>query len=113
MKLKKELMQLRYEYGTMEQINCTEEQNAEYRQLSKENKPLPPRVFCRNSDPASEYASFYTVSEMDLSTEQLNEYLQYRQLKTLTSIKKCMVFFTVLTVIAIAVGVITGLAALA
>ena len=111
MKLKKELMQLRYEFDLLEQIDCTEEQNAEYRQLARENKPLPKRVYCRNTDPTFDYAQFYTVSEMDLSTEQLNEYLQYRQLKTLTTIKKCMVFFTVLTVISLVVTAIAVISA--
>ena len=97
MDLKKEFVQLRYEFGVLEQNDCTEEQNAQYRQLAKENKPLPARVYCKNSDPTYEYSQFYAVSEMDLTPEQLNEYLQYKQLKTLTSIKKCMVFFTVLT----------------
>ena len=113
MNLKKELVQFRYEFGVHEQIDCTEEQNAQYRQLAKENKPLPARVYCRNSDPTAEYATFYSVSEMELTPEQLNEYLQYKQLKTLTSIKKCMVFFTVLTVISIIGGVIAAFAALA
>ena len=112
MKLKKELEELRSALGIQEQIPCTFEENKAYAAMLAENKPLPEGVIRSDSGAALEYATFYTVRQTSLSREELDEYVRYKQLKAILTIKNCVVFFTVLTAISIACGVIMVLSAL-
>ena len=110
MKLTKELEQLKYELGILREVDCSYEENEKYRKLLQENKPLPKDILCRYPDGPVEYASFYKVERTVLSKDELSEYLQYKQLKSIITIKKCVVFFTVLTVISLACGLISAIA---
>ena len=104
MKLAKELEQLKYELGILQEVDCSDEENEKYRKLLQENEPLPNGILHRNPDSSTEYASFYKVEKTVLSKDELSNYIQYKQLKTLTTIKNCVVFFTVLTVISLIFG---------
>jgi hypothetical protein len=104
MKLAKELEQLKYELGILQEVDCSDEENEKYRKLLQKNEPLPNGILHRNPDSSTEYASFYKVEKTVLSKDELSNYIQYKQLKTLTTIKNCVVFFTVLTVISLIFG---------
>ena len=112
MKLTNELEQLKYDLDILQEFDCSYEENEQYRKLLQENKPLPSGILCRNPGGSVEYASFYKVERTALSKDELAEYLQYKQLKSIITIKKCMVFFTVLTVISLACGFILALSML-
>ena len=112
MNLKKEFERLKYRLDILQEVNCSEDENKEYRQLLKEGKPLPDGVFRRNAWQEIDDSIFYTVQQTELSGDELAEYIQYKQLCTLITIKKCAVFFTVLTVLSIVAGAITILASL-
>ena len=109
MKLTKELEQLKYELGILQEVDCSYEENVKYRKLLQENEPLPNGILRRDSDGSVEYASFYKVERTALPKDELAEYLQYKQLKSLITIKNCVVFFTVLTAISLAFGLIAAL----
>ena len=42
---------------------------------------------------------FYTIHETDLTESEIREYLTYKQLSLIRTIKNCVMFFTVLTII--------------
>ena len=109
MKLAKELEQLKYELGVLQGVDCSYEENKKYRELLQENKPLPNGILRRDPDGSVEYASFYKVERTALSKDELSEYLQYKQLKSIITIKNCVVFFTVLTVISLTLSLILAL----
>jgi len=109
MRLSTELEQLKYELGILQEIDCSYEENEKYRKLLKENAPLPNGILRRNSDGSVKYASFYKVERTALSKDELSEYLQYKQLKSIITIKKCVVFFTVLAVISLVCSLILAL----
>ena len=112
MKIKKELEELKCALDIQEQIPCTFKENRAYAAMLTENRPLPEGVY--RSDPAGspEYATFYTVKETALSKEELDEYVRYKQLKAILTIRNCVVFFTVLTAISIACSIIAVLSML-
>ena len=110
--LRTKLEVLKYQLGILQEVNCSNQENQKYRKMLQENKPLPNGILCRTSDGSVEYASFYKVERTALSKDELAEYLQYKQLKSIITIKKCMVFFTVLTVISLACGFILALSML-
>lgn len=106
MNLTEELVSLKCRLGIRKEIECTWGENKTYRQLLKDNKPLPQGVQCSNPDSENEYKYFYTIKKTSLSKEELAEYVQYKQLETLIAIKRCVVFFTVLTIISLIAGLI-------
>ena len=53
---------------------------------------------------------FYTVFETDLSQQEILEYLTYKKLDLIRTIKNCIVFFTVLTVLSIILSFFIALA---
>ena len=99
MKLTKELEQLRHDLGILQEVDCSVEENEKYRKMLQENETLPDGIVRREGE--VEYASFYRLEKTILSKEELAEYLQCRQLKAIETIKKCVVFFTVLTIISL------------
>ena len=109
MKLTNELQKLKYELGILQEVDCSDEENIEYRKLLQANEPLPNGTLRRNPDSAVEYASFYKVEQTALSKEELSEYIQYKQLKAIITIKYFVVFFTVLIAISIILGFFGGL----
>ena len=107
MKLEKELEQLKYDLGILEKDDCYGKEDEEYRALLAQGKPLPDGVIRTNPDSSPEYAAFHRIKKTSLSASELSDYIQYKQLRTLMTIKNCVVFFTVLTVISLACGVIS------
>ena len=109
MKLAKELEQLKYDLGILEKIECSDGEAEEYRNLLVQGNPLPDGVIRTNPDSSPEYAMFSKVKNTSLSASELSDYIQYKQLRTLMTIKSCVVFFTILTVISLACGLILAL----
>ena len=98
MDLKKKLLHAREENGFVKRYEYTKEENAAFADLQK----LPANVFRYGSDD-----SFYTIPDLEnISNEEMIELTLQEQLLTmqeqlsaLRTIKNCVVFFTVLTVI--------------
>ena len=109
MKLTKELEQLKYELGILKEVGCSDSETEEYRKLLSQDMPLPDGILRRDPEGSIEYASFYKIERTALSKDELIEYMQYKQLKSIITIKKCVVFFTVLAVISLICGLILAL----
>ena len=110
MKLTNELTELKCQLGVFKEVDCTDSETEEYRKLLAQGLSLPAGVLRRNSGESDEYAMFYTIRETKLTKDERSEYIQYKQLSTLITIKKCVVFFTVLAVISLVLSAIAGLA---
>jgi len=92
-----ELNNLKFDLGILEEAECSVEEDKIYTALLKEKKPLPDGVLCTNPD--EDEPCFSIIKETPLSKEALSEYIQLKQLKTLITIKNCVIFFTVLTIL--------------
>ena len=100
------LDEMRCEMGVFHRENCSEKDNSIYRDYIREGRPLPADV-CRIDDyDEINDAEFAVITKHDLSREELVEFVQLKQLQELTTIKKCMVFFAVLTIISLILGVL-------
>ncbi len=111
MELANELLELKYKLGILQRTDCTWEEDDKYRSLLRENKPLPDGIlYDAPSDGSLELPHFYKVQKANLSKEELAEYVQYKQLKSIVTIKNCLVFFTVLTILSLVGGIITAIA---
>lgn len=90
---KDELQQLRLEYGALEKEFCNTEECKAFKKMLKEKKPLPEGVY------ASQDGEFYRLRKSDLTEEEIKEFLLYKQLDFLSSIKNSVLFFVVVLLI--------------
>ena len=93
--LREKLQEHKYEFDLLQKIPCTKKENEEYKQMLKSGKTLPEGVHAYTYEPDE----FYKIHEADLTEAEINEYLTYKQLSLIRTIKNCVVFFTTLTVI--------------
>ena len=98
--LRKELQNFKYDFDILQKIPCTEKDNKEYKQLVKAGKALPKDIYPFGHDAGTPSDSeFYKLYAADLSDAELAEYLTYKKLSMLKTIKNCLLFFTILTII--------------
>lgn len=102
--IRKELENLYVENNILQQINCSKEENGKYNQMLKEGGELPEGVFEYNE--SAQTGIFYTVADQGLTHEERLEYIALKQLQVNKTIKNCVLFFTVLTIISIIVAFI-------
>ena len=102
--LLEQLRNYKLQFGLLQKIPCSVEENKEYTQLQKEGKPLPEGVSKYEYANDATHDDFYTLAAPDLTDHELAEYLTYKKLSLLRTIKNCIVFFTILTVIYLVVS---------
>lgn len=112
MATKEDIKALKTALGIRKETQCSFSENEQYAQLLKEGKPLPEGVV-KIPDSSDEYPDFCVIIESKLSEDELAEYIQLRQLKNIITIKKCLVFFTTMSIISIIGGIIGIIAAFA
>lgn len=79
--LRKELDELREQAGIYQPVYCSEEDNAMFKMLLQDKKPLPEGVYVYEG-------KFFTYMESDLSEQEFEELLTLRKDKYLKSIDK-------------------------
>ena len=99
--LREELCAYKFEFDLMQKIACSKEENKKYEKILKDGGTLPEGVFpCYTYDNGEPLTSeFYTIYEPDLTESEITEYLTYKKLDMIRTIKNCILFFTSLTVI--------------
>ena len=110
MTLKTKLLDYRELNGLVTEIICSEEESAEYKKLVQSGKELPSGVY-RKVENNNEY--FYTIADnsSELTREETLELIALMQLEKLNTIKNCCVFFTILAILGIIIGIITSMCA--
>ena len=102
--IKKRIRDYKYQFDLLQKIPCSKEENKRYAQLKEENQ-LPENVK-EYEDLANQ---FYTIYTPELTEQEISEYLTYKKLSLLNTIKNCMVFFTVLTIISLVLALFLGM----
>lgn len=107
--LRDALRSYQYEFDLLQKIPCSKEENKAYEKLVKSGGKLPDGVYAYVyvNDEASTN-EFYTIYEPDLTEEEIRQYLTFKKLSLLKSIKNCMVFFVVLTILSIVLAFIAA-----
>ena len=104
MSLKQKLLNYRLQNGLTTIVRVSDEEYERYCELIKEEEPLPEGIYQDEFD-----YSFYRYSKTDeLSKNELLELILHLQLKSINTIKKCLIFFVVLT----SIGLVCGFLAL-
>lgn len=102
--LRDELRYHKFEFDLLQKVPCTKQENKAYSQILKQGGTLPEGVFAHiydNGDIST--TEFYTIYEADLSEAEIREYLTYKQLSLIKSIKNYIRFFGILTIIGMVV----------
>ena len=103
--IKEQIEEYRLKYDLYEQILCTPEENKLFNELSKQGEKLPDDVYPLDPDwknvNNSDKTEFCRLVRPELTQEEITEYLMYKKLDMLKTIKNCVVFFTVLIIIGI------------
>ena len=97
--IKARLEEYRQSFGLRQKIFCSIKENKEYLKLVKSGGSLPDGIYRSVWESGMESDEFYMVDEPELTEAQLHEYLTYKQLDMIRTIKNCVVFFTTITVI--------------
>lgn len=98
--LREELCDYKYEFDLLQRIPCTNEENKQYQRILKETGTLPDGVYAYVYDTdETSTTQFYRIYETDLSDAEIQEYLTYKKLSLIKTIKNCAMFFTILTII--------------
>ena len=84
----------------LQKIPCNKHENKKYQEILKNGGTLPNDVYAYVYDNGeTSTTEFYTIYETDLTESEIREYLTYKQLNLIRTIKNCVMFFTVLTII--------------
>ena len=102
--IKKDLRRLRRELKLEQKIPFTYKENKKYAKMKKNGENLPAGVHESLYVDGGSTNEFYTLYQADLNDREIAEYLAYKQIEMVRTIKNCVVFFTTLTVIGLVVG---------
>lgn len=98
--LREKLREHKFEFNLLQKLPCSKEENKKYQQLLKNGGVLPEGVYPFEYDTGeTSTTDFYTIYETDLTEAEIREYLTYKQLSLIRTIKNCVLFFTILTII--------------
>lgn len=96
--LRQELNNIMFELDIFQKLPCSKEENKIFNNLKKNNEKLPDGVY--------EYSNFYNneyyrIEKTDLTDEEIEDLMKYRQIFYLKSIKDSMIFFQIFAIISI------------
>ena len=109
--LKQELHYLQYELKLRQRVDCSKDDNKKYKELEKNGLPLPEGVYpYRTVDNGESLYQYYTVYiPENFSAEERFEYILLKQFELIKTIKNCVLFFAILTIISIVITLIAFL----
>lgn len=103
--LKNEYYANMYYFGTLRRVPCTKQENMQYQAILKSGGMLPKGVFQH----PNKNSEFFVLCGDDFTESERIEFIMYKQLRTLYTIKNCLVFFTVMAIIGMVLGLIAAI----
>lgn len=104
-KFDERLLELKYESGLCQEIDCTDEENKMYLEMLKNKEELPVDIARREESNGTKLDKFFRVVPLEITSEEIQEYCTLRNMKNIKTIKNYVVFFTVITVISLVVTI--------
>ena len=95
--------------GLLQEMPCTKEDNKKYRDMVKRGEALPEGIFQYETSDGFVLDEFYSIYDPQLTDKAQQEYIALMQYKEIKTIRRCVVFFTVLTVISLILLFIVGI----
>jgi len=91
-----EMKSLLRDLGVFIKKPCTEEENKQFDILKKQKHVLPEDVY-----PYEQSEGYYRLVKSDLADDEINRLIMLKQTQYLYSIRNSLIFFVVLSIIAI------------
>ena len=104
-KFYEEFFEMKFECELVQKKRCSPEEQQIYLEMEEREEELPFDIFKY----PGEAEAFGRYVELDVDKEHLQEYYTLIQTKKLNTIKNCVVFFTVLTIISMIVALFLAL----
>jgi len=111
-KFDEKLLELKYESGLCQEIDCTDEENQIFLEMIKRKEELPIDVAQRIETNGAKLNKFYRVLPLKISAEEIQEFCALKNMKNIKIIKNCVLFFTAITVISLIETILSLLARL-
>jgi len=111
-KIRDELQRYRCEHGLAKKEDCSLEENSKLKKMIKDGSSLPNEVVQYVGSAGEPVGLFYRMHKADLTEKEIGEYIAFKQLDTLNTIKSCLMFFVVMSLVSVVAGVIFGLSVL-
>ncbi len=109
--LRKQLREYQFDFDLLQRIDCSYQENKEFQKILDDGGTLPEGVFSYKDDENTDAPfGFYRIYQTDLTEEEMQQYLTYKKLSLLRTIKNCALFFTILTILGMAITLFIALA---
>ena len=96
--LKQEMNQMKLDLGIVKKVYCSKEEQDSFRRMEKEKIPNEILIDSGNGQ-------YFRYIDEGMAKQEIDELFAYRQISYLRTIKKCAVFFVILTVISLLVWI--------
>lgn len=98
--LKDELIQMELDNNLKKRVDCSSEDNKKLVAHLKKGFTLPTGFYqYTNSSTGEHLNEFYTIADSGLTEDEKRKYMEFKKISYINTIKKCIVFFTVIEVI--------------
>ncbi|MBR5140313.1 MAG: hypothetical protein IKV16_04580 [Clostridia bacterium] len=97
--IKRELEEYRVEYGFIKEEYCTYEENQKYEEILKNGGTLPEGVKPTCYEDGTRSGMYYTVHEEKLTDAERLEYLSYKKLSILKSIRSLVIGILLIAIV--------------
>lgn len=105
--LRREFIYVMLDLGLTHLKPCSSEENNKYEEMERKGSILPVGVFRSNSFVPAQYK---IAAKPDLSSEEINKLMMYKQTLYLNSIRKSMIFFVIFAIISLIASLILAFA---
>jgi hypothetical protein len=89
--------------GILIRKNCTNEENLKYAGMDKSGD-LPTDVFANESSYTEK--RYYKLSKSDLTDDDITTLISLKKVEHLKKIKDCMIYFVIISILSIIIGII-------
>lgn len=86
--------------GLIDEVFCGDSESKEYETMYQNSQPLPENVH-RISNDINKKVFYTRITKADLTEEEQKQYLFLKLMSDVQSMKNCMIFFTVITIISL------------
>ena len=107
--IKEELLDYKLKSGLLEKRDCTPEENQQYNNILANNGTIPENICAYVYDNSEAPLEFFELIDTDLTQEEKKTFIALKQLNYLKTIKNCLLYFTISSIVATLVVLFTYL----
>ena len=108
--IRKEIRYAKLDIELLQRLPYTDEDNKKYMNLIQRGEVLPEGIFRYEASDGTALNEFYSIYDPQLTEKEQQEYIALMQYQELKTIRKCVVFFTVLAIVSLVIGIVFGFA---